>query len=99
MVGRPCERAHRSRIRLAEDGAVSLVSTLIRIDKTDTGDPKTLKVTRAPAECVAEQLAGACYETAHVESRGPRLGASSHSCSAPPYMGALLAVGYPALHR
>ena len=55
-------------LRLAQDEVVSLASDLIRIDTTNTGDPRTLVGERAAAEWVAEQLAEVGYETTYVES-------------------------------
>ncbi|MPY96922.1 MAG: M20/M25/M40 family metallo-hydrolase [Actinophytocola sp.] len=48
--------------------AVTLVSELIQIDSTNTGDPDTVVGERGAAEYVAEKLAEVGYETTTVES-------------------------------
>jgi acetylornithine deacetylase/succinyl-diaminopimelate desuccinylase-like protein len=55
-------------LALAEDEAVTLVSELIRIDTTNTGDPATVVGERKAAEWVAEKLSEVGYETTYVES-------------------------------
>jgi acetylornithine deacetylase/succinyl-diaminopimelate desuccinylase-like protein len=52
----------------AEDEVVELVSELIRIDTTNTGDADTLVGERKAAEWVAEKLGEVGYETTYVES-------------------------------
>lgn len=52
----------------AQDEAVELVSELIRIDTTNTGDPATLVGEREAAEWVAEKLSEVGYEATYVES-------------------------------
>jgi acetylornithine deacetylase/succinyl-diaminopimelate desuccinylase-like protein len=47
---------------------VTLVSELIRIDTTNTGDPATVVGEREAAEWVAEKLSEVGYETTYVES-------------------------------
>ncbi|WP_432994766.1 M20/M25/M40 family metallo-hydrolase [Dactylosporangium sp. CA-233914] len=58
------------RTRSAADEVTGLVSDLVRIDTTNTGDPATLTGERAAAEYVAERLAEAGYEPEYVESGG-----------------------------
>ena len=55
-------------LRLAEEEVTSLASDLIRIDTTNTGDPRTLKGERAAAEYVAGKLTEVGYEITYVES-------------------------------
>ncbi|MGW6442359.1 M20/M25/M40 family metallo-hydrolase [Lentzea sp. NPDC055074] len=55
-------------LALAEEEAVTLVSELIRIDTTNTGDPATVVGEREAAEWVAEKLSEVGYETTYVES-------------------------------
>ncbi|MPY77163.1 MAG: M20/M25/M40 family metallo-hydrolase [Actinophytocola sp.] len=50
--------------------AVTLVSELIQIDTTNTGDPDTLVGERAAAEYVADKLTEVGYEITYVESGG-----------------------------
>ncbi|WP_051162368.1 M20/M25/M40 family metallo-hydrolase [Nocardia brevicatena] len=53
---------------------VDLVSTLIRFDTSNTGDPATTKAERECAEWVARQLEDAGYHTEYVESGAPGRG-------------------------
>ncbi|WP_034276934.1 M20/M25/M40 family metallo-hydrolase [Haloechinothrix halophila] len=57
-------------IAAVADEAVTLVSELIQIDTTNTGDPDTLVGERAAAEYVAEKLTEVGYEITYVESGG-----------------------------
>jgi acetylornithine deacetylase/succinyl-diaminopimelate desuccinylase-like protein len=52
----------------AQDEVVGLASDLIRIDSTNTGDPRTLVGERAAAEFVAAKLAEVGYDITYVES-------------------------------
>jgi acetylornithine deacetylase/succinyl-diaminopimelate desuccinylase-like protein len=52
----------------AVDEVVGLLSDLIRLDTTNTGDPATLAGERTAAEWVAEKLGEVGYETTYVES-------------------------------
>lgn len=74
---------------------VDLVSTLIRFDTTNTGDPET---TRGEAECarwVAAQLEAAGYQTEYVESGAPGRGnVFTRLKGADPSRGALLIHGH-----
>ena len=53
---------------------VDLVSTLIRFDTSNTGDPETTKGERECAQWVAEQLEDVGYETEYVEAGAPGRG-------------------------
>ncbi len=55
-------------IAAVADEAVTLVSELIQIDTTNTGDPDTVVGERAAAEYVAEKLTEVGYEISYVES-------------------------------
>lgn len=55
-----------------EDEVVELVSSLIRIDTSNTGDPDTVTGEREAAEYVAAKLAEVGYEPETVESGAPR---------------------------
>ncbi|MEV6235780.1 M20/M25/M40 family metallo-hydrolase [Lentzea sp. NPDC051838] len=82
-------------LALAEEEAVTLVSELIRIDTTNTGDPATLVGEREAAEWVAEKLSEVGYETTYVESgaRG-RGNVIARLAGADPSRGALLVHGH-----
>jgi Acetylornithine deacetylase/Succinyl-diaminopimelate desuccinylase and related deacylases len=54
------------------DEVVDLVSALIRIDTSNTGDPETVVGEREAAEFVAEKLAEVGYEPEVIESGAPR---------------------------
>ncbi|MFD4367444.1 M20/M25/M40 family metallo-hydrolase [Rhodococcus sp. NPDC058521] len=58
----------------AEAEIVDLVSSLIRFDTSNTGDPSTTKGERDCAEWVAAQLQEVGYETEYVESGAPGRG-------------------------
>lgn len=58
----------------AVDEVVDLVSTLIRFDTSNTGEPETTKGEEACARWVAEQLEGVGYQTTYVESGAPGRG-------------------------
>jgi acetylornithine deacetylase/succinyl-diaminopimelate desuccinylase-like protein len=79
----------------AVDEVVTLVSELIRIDTTNTGDPSTSAGERAAAEYVAAKLAEVGYETVYVESgaRG-RGNVIARLPGADPTRGALLVHGH-----
>jgi acetylornithine deacetylase/succinyl-diaminopimelate desuccinylase-like protein len=55
-----------------EDEVVELVSSLIRIDTSNTGDPDTVTGEREAAEFVAQKLAEVGYEPEMIESGAPR---------------------------
>jgi acetylornithine deacetylase/succinyl-diaminopimelate desuccinylase-like protein len=79
----------------AEDEVVGLVSDLIRIDTTNTGDPDTLVGERAAAEYVAAKLDDVGYETTYVESGAPGRGnVIARLPGADPSRGALLIHGH-----
>lgn len=67
----------------AVDEVVDLVSTLIRFDTSNTGEPETTKGEEACARWVAEQLEGVGYQTTYVESGAPGRGTCSCGCPAP----------------
>ncbi|MEU0884840.1 M20/M25/M40 family metallo-hydrolase [Lentzea sp. NPDC005914] len=80
---------------LAEDEAVTLVSELIRIDTTNTGDPATLVGERKAAEWVAEKLSEVGYETTYVESGAKGRGnVIARLAGSDPSRGALLVHGH-----
>ncbi|PWK79510.1 acetylornithine deacetylase/succinyl-diaminopimelate desuccinylase-like protein [Lentzea atacamensis] len=82
-------------LALAEDEAVTLVSELIRIDTTNTGDPATLVGERKAAEWVAEKLSEVGYETTYVESGAKGRGnVIARLVGADPGRGALLVHGH-----
>ncbi|MGW4214520.1 M20/M25/M40 family metallo-hydrolase [Lentzea sp. NPDC004789] len=82
-------------LALAQDEAVTLVSELIRIDTTNTGDPATLVGERRAAEWVAEKLAEVGYETTYVESGAKGRGnVIARLAGADPSRGALLVHGH-----
>jgi acetylornithine deacetylase/succinyl-diaminopimelate desuccinylase-like protein len=56
------------------DEVVDLVSTLIRFDTSNTGDPETTKGERECAQWVAERLEDVGYETEYVEAGAPGRG-------------------------
>jgi len=79
----------------AEDEVVGLASDLIRIDSTNTGDPRTVVGERAAAEYVAEKLAEVGYDTTYVESGAPGRGnVIARLPGADPGRGALLVHGH-----
>ncbi|NKE63127.1 M20/M25/M40 family metallo-hydrolase [Lentzea sp. PSKA42] len=80
---------------LAEDEAVTLVSELIRIDTTNTGDPATVVGERKAAEWVAEKLSEVGYETTYVESGAKGRGnVIARLAGSDPSRGALLVHGH-----
>ena len=82
-------------LALAQDEAVTLVSELIRIDTTNTGDPATLVGEREAAEWVAEKLSEVGYETTYVESGAKGRGnVIARLAGADPSRGALLVHGH-----
>ncbi|MEU5693084.1 M20/M25/M40 family metallo-hydrolase [Actinosynnema sp. NPDC020468] len=82
-------------LRVAQDEVVTLVSELIRIDTTNTGDPATVVGERAAAEWVAEKLAEVGYETTYVESGAKGRGnVVARLAGADPSRGALLVHGH-----
>ncbi|MCG8927460.1 M20/M25/M40 family metallo-hydrolase [Lentzea sp. CC55] len=82
-------------LALAQDEAVTLVSELIRIDTTNTGDPATVVGEREAAEWVAEKLSEVGYETTYVESGAKGRGnVIARLAGADPSRGALLVHGH-----
>ena len=82
-------------LALAEDEAVTLVSELIRIDTTNTGDPATVVGERKAAEWVAEKLSEVGYETTYVESGAKGRGnVIARLAGSDPGRGALLVHGH-----
>ena len=82
-------------LALAEDEVVTLVSELIRIDTTNTGDPATVVGEREAAEWVAEKLSEVGYETTYVESGAKGRGnVVARLQGADPSRGALLVHGH-----
>ncbi|MEU3645159.1 M20/M25/M40 family metallo-hydrolase [Lentzea sp. NPDC034063] len=82
-------------LALAEDEVVTLVSELIRIDTTNTGDPATVVGERKAAEWVAEKLSEVGYETTYVESGAKGRGnVVARLQGADPSRGALLVHGH-----
>ncbi|WP_329791877.1 M20/M25/M40 family metallo-hydrolase [Lentzea sp. DG1S-22] len=82
-------------LALAQDEAVTLVSELIRIDTTNTGDPATVVGERKAAEWVAEKLSEVGYETTYVESGAKGRGnVIARLAGADPSRGALLVHGH-----
>ena len=82
-------------LALAEEEAVTLVSELIRIDTTNTGDPATVVGEREAAEWVAEKLSEVGYETTYVESGATGRGnVVARLAGADPSRGALLVHGH-----
>jgi acetylornithine deacetylase/succinyl-diaminopimelate desuccinylase-like protein len=74
---------------------VTLVSELIRIDTTNTGDPATVVGEREAAEWVAEKLSEVGYETTYVESGAKGRGnVIARLAGADPSRGALLVHGH-----
>lgn len=79
----------------AQQEVVGLASDLIRIDSTNTGDPRTLVGERAAAEYVAAKLSEVGYETTYVESGAPGRGnVVARLEGADPSRGALLIHGH-----
>jgi acetylornithine deacetylase/succinyl-diaminopimelate desuccinylase-like protein len=79
----------------AVEEVVALVSALIRIDTTNTGDPATSVGERAAAEFVAEKLAEAGYEPIYLESGAAGRGnVIARLAGADPSRGALLVHGH-----
>lgn len=79
----------------AENEVVGLASDLIRIDTTNTGDPRTLVGERAAAEYVAEKLSEVGYDMTYVESGAPGRGnVVARLPGADPSRGALLVHGH-----
>lgn len=82
-------------LALAEEEAVTLVSELIRIDTTNTGDPATVVGERKAAEWVAEKLEEVGYETTYVESGAKGRGnVVARLAGSDPSRGALLVHGH-----
>jgi len=82
-------------LELAEEEAVTLVSELIRIDTTNTGDPATVVGERKAAEWVAEKLEEVGYETTYVESGAKGRGnVVARLAGSDPSRGALLVHGH-----
>jgi acetylornithine deacetylase/succinyl-diaminopimelate desuccinylase-like protein len=82
-------------LALAEEEVVTLVSELIRIDTTNTGDPATVVGERKAAEWVAEKLSEVGYETTYVESGAKGRGnVVARLAGADPGRGALLVHGH-----
>ncbi|WP_245848394.1 M20/M25/M40 family metallo-hydrolase [Lentzea kentuckyensis] len=82
-------------LALAEEEAVTLVSELIRIDTTNTGDPATVVGEREAAEWVAEKLSEVGYETTYVESGAKGRGnVIARLAGSDPSRGALLVHGH-----
>ncbi len=82
-------------LTLAEEEAVTLVSELIRIDTTNTGDPATVVGERKAAEWVAEKLEEVGYETTYVESGAKGRGnVVARLAGSDPSRGALLVHGH-----
>ena len=82
-------------LAVAEDEVVTLVSELIRIDTTNTGDPATVVGERKAAEWVAEKLSEVGYETTYVESGAKGRGnVVARLQGADPSRGALLVHGH-----
>lgn len=79
----------------AEREVVTLVSELIQIDTTNTGDPETVKGERVAAEYVAEKLAEVGFDTTYVESGAKGRGnVIARLPGADPGRGALLVHGH-----
>jgi acetylornithine deacetylase/succinyl-diaminopimelate desuccinylase-like protein len=79
----------------AEHEVVELVSDLLRIDTTNTGDPATAVGERVAAEYVAEKLGEVGYETTYVESGAKGRGnVFARLPGADPARGALLIHGH-----
>lgn len=79
----------------AEDEVVDLVSTLIRFDTTNTGDPATTVGEAEAAAWVAARLEEVGYETVTVESGAPgRANVFARLAGADPDRGALMIHGH-----
>jgi acetylornithine deacetylase/succinyl-diaminopimelate desuccinylase-like protein len=79
----------------AQDEVVGLASDLIRIDSTNTGDPRTLVGERQLAEFVATKLADVGYDSTYVESGAAGRGnVVARLEGADPSRGALLVHGH-----
>jgi acetylornithine deacetylase/succinyl-diaminopimelate desuccinylase-like protein len=77
------------------DEVVDLVSTLIRFDTSNTGEPETTKGERECAQWVAGQLEEVGYETEYVEAGAPGRGnVFARLKGADPNRGALLIHGH-----
>ncbi|MUL49663.1 M20/M25/M40 family metallo-hydrolase [Mycobacterium sp. CBMA293] len=78
-----------------EDEVVDLVSSLIRFDTSNTGDPATTKGEEDCARWVAEQLREVGYTTEYVEAGAPGRGnVFARLAGADPTRGALLIHGH-----
>jgi acetylornithine deacetylase/succinyl-diaminopimelate desuccinylase-like protein len=77
-----------------EDEVVDLVSTLIRFDTSNTGDPETTKGEAECARWVAAQLQEVGYETEYVETAPGRGNVFTRLVGADPNRGALLIHGH-----
>ncbi|MDH6246100.1 M20/M25/M40 family metallo-hydrolase [Mycobacterium sp. OTB74] len=77
-----------------EDEVVDLVSTLIRFDTSNTGDPETTKGEAECARWVAAQLQEIGYETEYVETAPGRGNVFTRLAGADPNRGALLIHGH-----
>lgn len=71
--GKPCSvtKGHVSGPSSPTDEVVDLVSTLIRFDTSNTGDPATTKGEAECARWVADQLAEVGYTTEYIEAGAP----------------------------
>ncbi|MCT7660134.1 M20/M25/M40 family metallo-hydrolase [Mycobacterium deserti] len=79
----------------AEDEVVDLVSSLIRFDTSNTGEPSTTKGEAECARWVAQQLEEVGYQTEYVESGAPGRGnVFARLRGADPNRGALLLHGH-----
>ncbi|MFC4065385.1 M20/M25/M40 family metallo-hydrolase [Actinoplanes subglobosus] len=78
----------------AESEVVDLCRDLLRIDTTNTGDPRTTVGERAAAEYVAERLAEVGVETRLLESAPTRANLIARIPGADPSRGALLVHGH-----
>jgi acetylornithine deacetylase/succinyl-diaminopimelate desuccinylase-like protein len=79
----------------ATDEVVELVSSLIRFDTSNTGEPETTRGERECAEWVAAKLAEVGYQTTYVESGMPGRGnVFARLPGADPSRGALLIHGH-----
>src|SRR5918911_1522665 len=78
----------------AADEVVDICRDLLRIDTTNTGDPRTTVGERAAAEYVAEKLAEVGIEPALYESAPTRTNLVARIPGADPQRGALLVHGH-----
>ncbi|MEU4161200.1 M20/M25/M40 family metallo-hydrolase [Actinoplanes sp. NPDC026670] len=78
----------------AESEVVDICRDLLRIDTTNTGDPRTTVGERAAAEYVAERLAEVGVETRLLESAPKRANLVARIPGADPSRGALLVHGH-----